>query len=96
MVVPVIDAKKKLGFPLNGGKDSSRNIIILEHNGLNTGVLVDSVKDIVTFDDTEISPINGSLDDISGDCILGIGNSGKEVVLLLDMARFCSPTETYY
>ena len=96
MVVPVIDAKKKLGFPENGAKKPSRNIIILEHNGLNTGVLVDSVKDIVTFDDKQISPINESLDDISGDCILGIGNSGKEIVLLLDMARFCNPSETYY
>lgn len=96
MVLPVIDAKKKLGFPENGGQGSQRNIIILEHNGLNTGVLVDSVKDIVTLDDTQISPINESLDDISGDCILGIGNSGKQIVLLLDMDRFCSQTESYY
>ena len=96
MVVPVIDAKRKLGFSQNGSEAASRNIIILEHNGLNTGVLVDSVKDIVTFEDKQISPISESLDDISGDCILGIGSSGKEVVLLLDMARFCSPTEAYY
>jgi len=95
MVVPVIDAKKKLSFPENGGEESPQNIIILEHNGLNTGVLVDSVKDIVTFDDVDISPINESLDDMSGDCILGIGNTGKETVLLLDMDRFCSQTETY-
>ncbi|MFQ5432135.1 MAG: chemotaxis protein CheW [Nitrospinota bacterium] len=96
MVVPVIDAKKKLGFQENGGRESQRNIIILEHHGLNTGVLVDSVKDIVTFDDTDISPINESLDDISGDCILGIGNTGKQTVLLLDMDRFCSQSDTYY
>ena len=96
MVVPVIDAKKKLAFPENGKDIDSRNIVILELNGLNTGVLVDSVKDIVTFDEGDISPINDSLDDISGDCILGIGRSGKEVVLLLDMEKFCSPTETYY
>ena len=95
MVVPVIDAKKKLSFPENGGGKPPKNIIILEHNGLNTGVLVDFVKDIVTFDDTEISSVSESLDDISGDCILGIGNTGKETVLLLDMDRFCSQTETY-
>ena len=96
MVVPVIDAKKKLGFPENGSQESLQNIIVLEHHGLHTGVLVDSVKDIIAFDDTQITFTKESLDDVSGECILGVGNSDKQIVLLLDMDRFCSQTETYY
>lgn len=94
-VVPVIDVKAKLGFQRGNG-EVPKNIIILEHDGLSTGVLVDVVKDIVTIDEKNMVPVEQSLGKANSEFIKGIGTTDKNSILLLDMEHFCSQTEKYY
>lgn len=94
-VVPVIDVKAKLGFGQGNGKPS-KNIIILEHDGLHTGMLVDVVKDIVSIDEKNIVSVERSLGKANSEFLMGIGTTDKNSILLLDMERFCSQTEKYY
>lgn len=94
-VVPVIDVKAKLGFQQVNGT-VPKNIIILEHDGFHTGMLVDVVKDIVTIDEKNIVSVERSLGKANSEFLMGIGTTDKNSILLLDMERFCSQTEKYY
>ena len=94
-VVPIIDVKAKLGFQHDNG-DVPKNIIILEHDGFSTGVLVDVVKDIVTIDEKNIVSVERSLGRANSEFLMGIGTTDKNSILLLDMEHFCSQTEKYY
>lgn len=94
MVIPVVDAKRKLGFA--GAGDKAENIIILENEGMVTGVLVDSVKDIVTFEENMMVPAETALGAMRGDFIDRIGKSDKHSILLLNTGRFCDVKEKYY
>ncbi len=94
MVIPVVDAKRKLGFA--GTEDKAENIIILENDGMVTGVLVDSVKDILTFEENMMVPAETALGAMRGDFIDRIGKADKHSILLLNTGRFCDVKEKYY
>lgn len=94
MVIPVVDAKRKLGF--GGAEDKAENIIILENEGMVTGVLVDSVKDIVTFEENMMVAANTALGAMRGDFIDRIGKAEKHSILLLNTSRFCDVKEKYF
>ena len=94
MVIPVVDAKRKLGFAASG--DKAENIIIMENEGMVTGVLVDSVKDIVTFEEDMMVPARTALGAMKGDFIDRIGKADKHSILLIDTGKFCDIKEKYY
>lgn len=93
-VVPVIDAKKKLNFA-GKSEDRAENIIIVEKDGLNTGVLVDVVNDIVKLDKDAITPSKVSLGGMKSEYITGIGQTEETAVIILDLDLFCDPAEKY-
>lgn len=94
MVIPVVDAKRKLGFAETD--DKAENVIILENEGMVTGVLVDSVKDIVTFEENMMVAADTALGAMRGDFIDRIGKADKHSILLLNTGRFCDVREKYY
>jgi len=94
MVIPVINAKKKLGFRTEG--DKSENIIIIEDEGMITGVLVDQVKDIVTLEEDMIVTGDKALGNLRSDFIEGIGKVEKHTLMLLDIKHFCGMKEKYF
>lgn len=94
MVIPVVDAKRKLGF--GGDGDKAENIIILENEGMVTGVLVDSVKDIVTFEENMMVASDVALGAMRGNFIDRIGKAEKHSILLLNTGKFCDAKEKYY
>ncbi len=94
MVIPVVDAKRKLGF--TGAGNKAENIIILENEGMVTGVLVDSVKDIVTFEENMMVPAETALGALKGDFIERIGKADKHSILLINTGRFCDMKDRYY
>ncbi len=94
MVIPVIDAKRKLGFA--EAEDKAENIVILESEGMVTGVLVDAVKDIMTFEEDMMVPADAALGAMRGDYIDRIGKADKHSIFLIDTAHFCDAKEKYY
>lgn len=94
MVVPVIDAKKKLDFAVKN-EDKAENIIIVEKGGSNTGILVDTVRDIVKLDKSAIVPAKVSLGGMESEYIMGVGQTEEAPVILLNLDLFCDPAEKY-
>lgn len=89
-VHPVIDLRKRFG--LDKKDDDARTpIIIVEisHKGGShfLGIVVDSVSEVVTLDDTMIEDTPAFGVDLDTDFILGIAKVGKKVVTLLDIDK---------
>lgn len=94
MVIPVIDSGCKLGMGLCAEK--AENIIIVENEGSLTGLMVDMVRDIVTFEEEMIVEGRSSLGSLQSKFIQGVGKADKKNIILLDVHMFCDPTEKYF
>ena len=93
-VIPVVDLRLK--FRMDEFRATEQTVIIVvvyEFRGqsLTMGVLVDEVLEVLDIVSTDIEPPpdfgTGAIDT---EYILGIGKSGKRVVLLLDIGKVLS------
>jgi purine-binding chemotaxis protein CheW len=97
-VIPVVDLRLK--FRMDEFRATDQTVIIVvvyEFRGqaLTMGVLVDEVLEVLDIDAVDIEPPpdfgTGAIDT---EYILGMGKSGKRVVLLLDIGRVLSAEES--
>jgi len=94
-VIPVLDTRKRFGLEARVSDDRTR-IMIVELGGVKTGLIVDSVREVLSLSTRDIAPppdaIHSSIDKhfISG---IGKVDSGKRMVVLLDVAKILSRQE---
>ena len=98
MVIPAIDAKKRLGFSSSneGNDQENMNIIIVEEEGLRTGIRVDMVEDIVKFSKDMIVMSAQVLGGSESSFVYGMGKTDDKTIVLLDIKTFCGVDEHYY
>ena len=89
-VVPVIDLRLRLGFA--AVPDHKRTCIIIVQTGtgpeaIQTGLVVDRVSEVRDIPASAIEPPPSFGVQIDPSCITGLGKSGKQVVMLLDVDR---------
>jgi purine-binding chemotaxis protein CheW len=94
-VVPVLDTRKRFELEAKASDDRSR-IIIVELGGVKTGLIVDSVREVLSLPKKDIAPppvaIHSGIDQkfISG---IGKVDAGKRMVVLLDVEKILSKAE---
>lgn len=91
-VIPIIDLSKKFGLDSVGMKDSNRAIII-EINGKEVGLAIDSVSHVIKIDSEEIEPPPPIVKGITGKYIVGIAKIERGFVVILDIKRIFSTEE---
>jgi purine-binding chemotaxis protein CheW len=85
-IVSVLDLRKRLGeAQVSAGKRN--RILVLEHNGKLSGLIVDSASEVlkIPVEDVEPSPtefLEGGLN-----CVTGLGKYKGRLIVLLDMAK---------
>jgi purine-binding chemotaxis protein CheW len=89
-IISVIDLRERFGMPSTEQTDQTCIIVVeikKEGRKLNTGIIVDSVSEVLSIADESIesSPEFGSCVDIG--FILGIGKIGSCVKILLDIDK---------
>jgi len=95
-VIPVISLRKRFSMD-NKESDDKTRLIIVDIQGNKTGLIVDSVSEVLRMPkkNIEITPpvISSSVD---AEFMAGIGklNDGKRMVILLNLQRLLSDTET--
>jgi purine-binding chemotaxis protein CheW len=91
-VIPVIDLRLKFGMPAVDYTQETC-IIVVEVDGVQMGVIVDTVSEVLDITDSQIedAPRFGTQVDTS--FILGMGKIGDKVKILLDIARVLSSEE---
>jgi len=94
-IIPVIDTRKRFELPARPADDSTR-VIIVDLAGVKTGLLVDSVREVLSLSSRDISPPPAAVESgVDTQFIAGIGkvDEGRRMVVLLDIERILSRSE---
>lgn len=85
-VIPVVDLRLKLAMDSTDQTDETC-VIVVQAGGLEIGVIVDKVSEVLDIADTDIEDAPSFGTDVNSDYILGIGKSEGRVKLLLDIDK---------
>lgn len=90
-VIPITDLRTK--FDMNVENSGESCIIVVQMKGIQTGIVVDRVSEVVAIaeGDIEDAPTFGA--GIRTEFLLGIGKTGGRVRLLLDIDRILATSE---
>jgi len=94
-VIPVLDTRKRFDLEAKPPDDCTR-IIIVDLGGVKTGLVVDSVRQVLNLAKKDIAPPPEAIaSGIDQQFISGIGtvDGGKRMIVLLDMERIISRQE---
>ena len=94
-VIPVLDTRKRFDLDIKPPDDRSR-IIIVDLGGVKTGLVVDSVREVLNLARKDIAPPPESIgSSIDQQFISGIGkvDAGKRMIVLLDVEKILSLRE---
>jgi chemotaxis signal transduction protein len=88
-VIPVINARKRFNLKMKDADERTR-VIIIDVDGNKTGLLVDSVREVLNLGLNDIAPPPASISSgVEQRYISGIGkvDGGKRMIVLLNVAR---------
>jgi len=91
-VIPALNLRKFFKLPEKKANDATR-IIIIDIKGKRTGIIVDSVSEVLRFEKTLIEAPPDSLSSgVDSDYVEGVGklNGGKRMILILDISKILS------
>jgi purine-binding chemotaxis protein CheW len=88
-VIPIVDLRSKFGMETVEQTDETC-IIVVKTDGVEIGVVVDRVSEVLDIADKDIDDTPSFGVDLHTDFILGIGKSGAKVKILLDIDKVLS------
>ncbi len=92
-VVPMVDLKKRLGFPAASRPPKSR-LLIVEMEGQRVGLIVDGVSDIMWVATARIEPPPSMVAQISGVFVQGVAKEENDrLLIILDLREALTPGE---
>jgi purine-binding chemotaxis protein CheW len=94
-VIPVLDTRKRFGLEVKPPDDRTR-IIIVDLGGVKTGLVVDSVREVLNLARKDIAPPPEAIGSgIDQQFISGIGkvDAGKRMIVLLDVESILNRQE---
>jgi chemotaxis signal transduction protein len=94
-VIPVLDTRKRFDLEVKPSDDRTR-IIIVDLGGVKTGLVVDSVREVLNLATKDIAPPPEAIGSgIDQHFISGIGkvDAGKRMIVLLDVEKILSRDE---
>jgi len=85
-IVSVIDLRKRFGEQLAAPGRRNR-ILVVEHHGRLSGLIVDSASEVLKIPSTEIEPPPAVLQEGGLTCVTGLGKYKGRLIMLLDMNK---------
>ena len=85
-VVPVVDMRTRFGLKTPESQEQSR-IVVVNISGKTTGLIVDSVTEVLRVSKSQIEPPPTSVANLDGKFIDGVGkfNEGKRIIVLINV-----------
>ncbi len=90
-VIPITDLRKKFDMAQDADADSC--IIVVQMKGIQTGIVVDRVSEVVAIAEADIEDAPSFGQGIHTEFLLGIGKQGGRVKLLLDIDKVLVTSE---
>ena len=85
-IVSVIDLRKRFGEREVGTQRRNR-ILVVEHHGRLSGLIVDSASEVLKIPASEIEPPPAVLQEGGMTCVTGLGKYRGRLIMLLDMTK---------
>ena len=85
-IVSVIDLRKRFGQK-KVALARQRRILVVEHKGRLSGLIVDSASEVLKIPESDIEPAPQVFTEGRLNCVTGLGKYGGRLIVLLDMAR---------
>lgn len=90
-VIPITDLRRKFGMTAEDSEDSC--IIVVQMKGIQTGIVVDRVSEVVAVAEGDIEDAPSFGAGIRTEFLLGIAKAGDRVKLLLDIDKVLATSE---
>ncbi|HOV91264.1 MAG TPA: chemotaxis protein CheW [Syntrophorhabdaceae bacterium] len=91
-IIPIVDLRKKLGFP-SKEYDKATRIIVIELEGIVLGFVVDSVSEVLRIPRNTIEPPPSIIRGIESEFIEGVGKLEDRLLILLELKKIFTPAE---
>jgi purine-binding chemotaxis protein CheW len=86
-IVSVIDLRKRFGEKQAAATNRRNRILVVEHNGRLSGLIVDSASEVLKIPASEIEPPPAVFQDGGLNCVTGLGKYNGRLIVLLDMNK---------
>lgn len=91
-VMTIMDLRKKLGLSVTETSEETR-IIIAETSGYTLGLIVDSVREVITLKDKDIDAASSAKVKYDSDFVRGVAKLPDGLLILLDLTKMLSEKE---
>ncbi len=91
-VIPVIDLRAKFGMEVIDSTEETC-IIVVQIEETQMGIVVDKVSEVLEIAETDIDATSAFGGNVNTDYILGIGKTGGQVKLVLDIDKVLASSE---
>jgi len=91
-IIPIVDLRKKLGFP-SKEYDKATRIIVIELEGIVLGFVVDSVSEVLRIPRNTIEPPPSIIRGIESEFIEGVGKLEDRLLILLELKKIFTSAE---
>ena len=91
-VIPIIDLRKRFGFP-SKEYDKNTRIIVVELNGMVVGFIVDAVSEVLRIPKSITEPPPSIVAGIGSEYITAVAKLENRLLILLDLERILKDKE---
>lgn len=88
-IVSVIDLRKRFGEK-QATPNRRNRILVVEHNGRLSGLIVDSASEVLKIPTSDIEPPPAAFQEGGLNCVTGLGKYRGRLIVLLDMNKLLS------
>jgi len=85
-IIPVMDLRLRLGLDEIDGNDDTR-IIILNVDNVAFGIIVDSVSEVMQFEDIQIESVGNIISDKALDYISGVAKAKEKLITIINLEK---------
>jgi purine-binding chemotaxis protein CheW len=85
-IVSVVDLRKRFGKPAPEWNRRTR-ILVVEHRGRLSGMIVDSASEVLKLPESEIEAAPAMMQESGLECITGLGKHKGRLIILLDIDK---------
>jgi purine-binding chemotaxis protein CheW len=91
-IVSVIDLRKRFGIGKSTTAAKRNRILVVEHKGRLSGLIVDAASEVLKIPATEIESAPAVFQDGGLNCVTGLGKYHGRLIVLLDTAKLLEHT----
>lgn len=93
-IIPVIDFRKRFQMAtLAPTEEASRRVVVIALATSTIGLIVDSVSQVLKLKESQISPTPQVAKGFENDTIVGVGQLGEKLLVLLDLEQMFAGVE---